>query len=157
MQKSKEGNDAGKQLMNSLSAQPSVSEESIESNIAILVSELQPSPSPRSPRSSRSPHSGSSSPSSSGRQHQKYTLEDMEKMRKEIRQLQEKRAETMMNEMVELQRERNTALGKVKILTQTMEGEYNINSYLYSIQPLWGSPHFTHSGGFAHRHLRGPD
>ncbi len=46
----------------------------------------------------------------------------MERMRKEIRQLQEKRAAAMMNEVVEMQRERDMAVGRVKILTQTLEG-----------------------------------
>lgn len=53
----------------------------------------------------------------------KSSLADMEKMRKEIKQLQEKRAAAMMNEVVELQSERDTALGRVKILKQTLEGK----------------------------------
>ena len=52
----------------------------------------------------------------------KRSLADMEKMRAEIRQLQEKRAAAMMNEVVDLQRERNTALGRVKLLKETVEG-----------------------------------
>ena len=50
------------------------------------------------------------------------SLADMEQMRREIRQLQEKRSAAMMNEVVELQRERDTAVGRVKILKQTLEG-----------------------------------
>lgn len=46
----------------------------------------------------------------------------LDKMRKEIRQLQEKRAAAMMNEVVELQRERDTAVARVKILKQSLEG-----------------------------------
>ena len=50
------------------------------------------------------------------------SLAEMERVRKEIRQLQEKRAAAMMNEVVELQRERDSALGRIKILRQTLEG-----------------------------------
>lgn len=53
----------------------------------------------------------------------KRSLADMEKMRAEIRQLQEKRAAAMMNEVVELQKERNTALGRIKQLKETVEGK----------------------------------
>jgi chorismate synthase len=56
------------------------------------------------------------------KKHNKYSLEDMEKLRSEIRQLQEKRIATMMNDLAEMQHERNTALGEVKILTQTLKG-----------------------------------
>ncbi len=50
------------------------------------------------------------------------SVAEMDRVRKEIRQLQEKRAAAMMNEVVELQRERDTALGRIRILQQTLEG-----------------------------------
>ena len=55
-------------------------------------------------------------------EHEKRSLADVEKMRKEIHTLQEKRAAAMMNEVVELQKERDVATGRVKILKQTLEG-----------------------------------
>lgn len=49
-------------------------------------------------------------------------LAEVDKMRSQIRQLQEKRSAAMMNEVVELQKERDIAVGRVKILKQTLEG-----------------------------------
>lgn len=51
------------------------------------------------------------------------SLVDMEdRMREEIRQLQERRAAAMMNEIIDLQRERDLAMGRVKTLKKTVEG-----------------------------------
>ncbi len=75
--------------------------------------------SPISDGATSAPRLVSSAP---GHHHSERSLEDMERMRKEIRQLQEKRAAAMMNEVVEMQRERDMAVGRVKILTQTLEG-----------------------------------
>ena len=52
----------------------------------------------------------------------KSSFGEVDKMRREIRQLQEKRTAAMMNEVIELQRERDMATGMVKMLKQTMEG-----------------------------------
>lgn len=51
------------------------------------------------------------------------SIVDMEKkMREQIRILQEQRAAVMMNEVIELQRERDLALGRVKTLKNTIQG-----------------------------------
>ena len=51
------------------------------------------------------------------------SLLDMEeRMREEIRQLQEQRAAAMMHEIINLQRERDLAMGRVKTLKKTVEG-----------------------------------
>lgn len=68
------------------------------------------------------PSSSGSAPPLSNDPPRKRSLADMEKVRAEIRQLQEKRAAAMMNEVVDLQNERNTALGRVKQLKETVEG-----------------------------------
>ena len=44
-------------------------------------------------------------------------------MREEIRELQEQRAAAMMTEIVELQKERDLALGKVKRLEKKVKGD----------------------------------
>ena len=46
----------------------------------------------------------------------------------EIRELQEQRAAAMMAEIVELQKERDVALGKVKRLEKRVKGESNNNN-----------------------------
>ena len=52
------------------------------------------------------------------------TTMDMEQiMREQIRILQEQRAAVMMNEVIELQRERDLALGRVKSLKKCIEGK----------------------------------
>ena len=52
------------------------------------------------------------------------TMMDMEQvMREQIRILQEQRAAVMMNEVIELQRERDLALGRVKTLKKNIEGK----------------------------------
>ena len=52
-----------------------------------------------------------------------------EKMRQQIKKLQEQRAAAMMNEMMDLQKERDIALSRVKMLKKTVESEL---AYLYS-------------------------
>lgn len=48
---------------------------------------------------------------------------EMEKsMREQIRILQEQRAAAMMNEMIDLQKERDIALSRIKILKKSVEG-----------------------------------
>lgn len=73
--------------------------------------------------STASPSGGDKKP-----KQKKNSLEEVEKMRREIRQLQEKRAAAMMNEVVELQRERDTAIARVKILKQSLEGKSDSDS-----------------------------
>ena len=46
-----------------------------------------------------------------------------EKMRQQIKKLQEQRAAAMMNEMMDLQKERDIALSRVKMLKKTVESE----------------------------------
>lgn len=46
-----------------------------------------------------------------------------EKMRQQIKKLQEQRAAAMMNEMMDLQKERDVALSRVKMLKKTVESE----------------------------------
>lgn len=58
--------------------------------------------------------------------HQSNSMTGMElKMREQIRLLQEQRAAVMMEEVIDLQRERDLALGRVKILKKNIEGAYN--------------------------------
>ena len=45
------------------------------------------------------------------------------KMREQIKKLQEQRAAAMMNEMIDLQKERDIALSRVKMLKKTVESE----------------------------------
>ena len=52
-----------------------------------------------------------------------------EKMRQQIKKLQEQRAAAMMNEMMDLQKEKDIALSRVKMLKKTVESEL---AYLYS-------------------------
>ena len=48
---------------------------------------------------------------------------EMEKsMREQIRILQEQRAAAMMNEMIDLQKERDIALSRIKLLKKSVEG-----------------------------------
>lgn len=86
-----------------------------------LQPEDHPSPLP-SGNAALVDHPPAPPPSSSNGGRGTSSLAHMEKMRQEIRQLQEKRAAAMMNEVVELQRERDTAVGRVKIMKQTLEG-----------------------------------
>ena len=46
-----------------------------------------------------------------------------EKMRQQIKKLQEQRAAAMMNELMDLQKERDIALSRVKMLKKTVESE----------------------------------
>ncbi len=56
--------------------------------------------------------------------HRSITVAAMEqKMREQIRLLQEHRAAVMMEEVIDLQRERDLALGRIKTLKKNMEGE----------------------------------
>ena len=48
-----------------------------------------------------------------------------EALRKRVRELQEQRAAAMMTEVVELQKERDLALGKVKRLERKVKGREN--------------------------------
>ena len=68
------------------------------------------------------PPNGETSDPQNSRKGSGSSLAEMERMRKEIRQLQEKRAAAMMNEVVELQREKDAALGRIKLLRQSLEG-----------------------------------
>jgi len=61
--------------------------------------------------------------SCSSQGNRKNSLADVERVRKEIQQLQERRAAAMMSELAELQRERDTAVGRVKLLKETVEGK----------------------------------
>ncbi len=55
--------------------------------------------------------------------HQSNSMIDMElKMREQIRLLQEQRAAVMMEEVIDLQRERDLALGRIKIFKKNIEG-----------------------------------
>jgi hypothetical protein len=47
-----------------------------------------------------------------------------EKMRQQIQKLQEQRAAAMMNELMDLQKERDVALSRVKMLKKTVESEF---------------------------------
>ncbi len=59
--------------------------------------------------------------------HQSIAVTAMEqKMREQIRLLQEHRAAVMMEEVIDLQRERDLALGRIKTLKKNMEGEVDI-------------------------------
>ena len=80
---------------------------------------------PGAESSNRSPPEGLEAEGDSTSKSKSFS--DVEKMRREIRQLQEKRAAAMMNEVVELQRERDTAVARVKILKQTLEGKFSNN------------------------------
>ena len=55
--------------------------------------------------------------------HQRSLLAMEETMREEIRELQEQRAAAMMTEIVELQKERDLALGKAKRLEKKVKGK----------------------------------
>ena len=55
--------------------------------------------------------------------HQRSLLAMEETMREEIRELQEQRAAAMMTEIVELQKERDLALGKAKRLEKKVKGQ----------------------------------
>lgn len=46
-----------------------------------------------------------------------------EKMRQQIKKLQEQRAAAMMNELMDLQKERDIALSRIKMLKKTVESE----------------------------------
>ena len=54
-------------------------------------------------------------------------------MREEIRELQEQRAAAMMTEIVELQKERDLALGKVKRLEKKVKGEFKWEGELTAV------------------------
>lgn len=49
-----------------------------------------------------------------------------EKMRQQIKKLQEQRAAAMMNELMDLQKERDIALSRVKMLKKTVESELHL-------------------------------
>lgn len=59
---------------------------------------------------------------SSARSQQRSLVVMEEAMREEIRELQEQRAAAMMSEIVELQKERDLALGKTKRLEKKVKG-----------------------------------
>ncbi len=61
------------------------------------------------------------------KQPQSNSMTDMElKMREQIRILQEQRAAVMMEEVIDLQRERDLALGRIKVLKKSIEGMFLI-------------------------------
>ena len=62
-----------------------------------------------------------------------------EVMREQIKKLQEQRAVAMMNELMDLQKERDIALCRVKMLKKTVEGE--LISQLESSRILKAQPH----------------
>ena len=70
----------------------------------------------------------------SARSHHRSLLAMEETMREEIRELQEQRAAAMMTEIVELQKERDLALGKVKRLEKKVKGELQVRRLHYSIR-----------------------
>ena len=77
----------------------------------------------------------------SARSHQRSLLAMEETMREEIRELQEQRAAAMMTEIVELQKERDLALGKVKRLEKKVKGIILfISSCVFVI--LWAPLHY---------------
>lgn len=121
MQKAADFQDAGLQQLPDHPAPPS-------SSPPLVDHPAPPSSSPPlldhpAPPSSSSPLVGHPAPPPSTMGRSKNSLADMDKMRREIKQLQEKRATAMMNEVVDLQRERDTALGRVKLLKQALEGD----------------------------------
>ena len=60
---------------------------------------------------------------SSTRQSMETSYSEMEgKMREQIRTLQEQRAVVMMNELIDLQKERDIALSRIKMLKKSVEG-----------------------------------
>lgn len=69
----------------------------------------------------------------SARSHHRSLLAMEETMREEIRELQEQRAAAMMTEIVELQKERDLALGKVKRLEKKVKGEFKWEGELTAV------------------------
>ena len=62
--------------------------------------------------------------SSPRKQSMEASYAEMEvKMREQIKKLQEQRAAAMMNELMDLQKERDIALSRIKMLKKTVESE----------------------------------
>ena len=77
------------------------------------------------------------------------SLVEMEvKMRDQIRALQEQRAAAMMNEIVDLQRERDLAMGKIRRLEKTLAGVCGcggLSTYYCFVNVFWHTVHLKSS------------